>query len=262
MNKTLGTILIVIAVLVVAGGLFFIGTMYGRTQAFGIASWNNPPRGSYAVGPGMMGDRRGYGMMDGGRGYGMMDGTAYGNSDITPLSVDQARAAAQKYLTALNNPDLAVTEVMIFDNNAYVAVKETSTGLGAFELLVDPTSQVAYPEHGPNMMWNLKYGGINHAGMGNGRGYHMGAWSGQSATPPDVSAAMPVTVDQATKAAQSYLDAQVLGATAAKDPLEFYGYYTLDFTKDGKVAGMLSVNGYNSQVFLHTWHGTFIEEAE
>jgi hypothetical protein len=25
---------------------------------------------------------------------------------------------------------------------------------------------------------------------------------------------------------------------------------------------MLSVNGYSGQVFLHTWHGTFIEEAE
>jgi hypothetical protein len=25
---------------------------------------------------------------------------------------------------------------------------------------------------------------------------------------------------------------------------------------------MLSVNGYNGQVFLHTWHGTFIEESE
>ena len=30
----------------------------------------------------------------------------------------------------------------------------------------------------------------------------------------------------------------------------------------GSVAGMLSVNGYSGQVFLHTWHGTFIEEAE
>jgi len=38
--------------------------------------------------------------------------------------------------------------------------------------------------------------------------------------------------------------------------------YTLDFEKDGKVAGMLSVNGYSGQVFLHTWHGTFIEESE
>ena len=44
--------------------------------------------------------------------------------------------------------------------------------------------------------------------------------------------------------------------------MQFYGYYTLDFEKDGRIAGMLSVNGYSGQVFLHTWHGTFIEEAE
>jgi hypothetical protein len=28
------------------------------------------------------------------------------------------------------------------------------------------------------------------------------------------------------------------------------------------MAGMLSVNGYSGQVFLHTWHGAFIEESE
>ena len=32
--------------------------------------------------------------------------------------------------------------------------------------------------------------------------------------------------------------------------------------KDGKIIGMLSVNGYNGQIFLHTWHGTFIQEVE
>jgi hypothetical protein len=55
---------------------------------------------------------------------------------------------------------------------------------------------------------------------------------------------------------------KITGATAATDPTQFYGYYTIDFEKDGKVIGMLSVNGYSGQVFLHTWHGTFIEEAE
>ena len=72
---------------------------------------------------------------------------------------------------------------------------------------------------------------------------------------------MSVSGDQAVQAAQAYLDANVAGAVAASDPMQFYGYYTLDFTKDGKVTGMLSVNGYTGQVFLHTWHGTFIEET-
>ena len=62
--------------------------------------------------------------------------------------------------------------------------------------------------------------------------------------------------------AQQYLDANIVGATAATDPVQLYGYYTLDFEKDSKIIGMLSVNGYSGQVFLHTWHGTFIEETE
>ncbi len=112
-------------------------------------------------GSGMMGTGRGgYGMdTDMMSGYGWNNGTT---SNVTPLTVDQAKQAAQKYIQSLNIQGLEIAEVMVFDNNAYVAVKESGTGLGAFELLVDPASQVAYPEYGPNMMWNLKYGGMNH----------------------------------------------------------------------------------------------------
>ncbi len=280
MNKTLSTALIVVAVLALAGGLFFFGTVVGRNMVyrtaadFGYGSW----------GPGMMAGVRGYGMMDrggygmmgspggfammGGRGLGMMNGYAYNNTNAAPLTVDQAKGAAQKYLAALNNSDLAIAEVMIFSNNAYVAVKETSTGRGAFELLVDPASQVAYPEHGPNMMWNTKYGGLNHSQMMGGYGGGMmggrgpwGSYSG-SATPSAQAGDMTVSAEQAVQAAQKHLDSAVPGTVAASDPMQFYGYYTLDYSKDGKIVGMLSVNGYTGQVFLHTWHGNFIEEAE
>jgi len=88
----------------------------------------------------------------------------------------------------------------------------------------------------------------------------MQGWDNTS--PVDVSVAMTVTPEQAIEYVQKYLDANISGAVAATDPMQFYGYYTLDFEKDGKVAGMLSVNGYSGQVFLHTWHGTFIEETE
>lgn len=73
---------------------------------------------------------------------------------------------------------------------------------------------------------------------------------------------MTVTPEQAVEYAQQYLDISYKGATAATDPMQFYGYYTLDFEKDGQIIGMLSVNGYNGQTFLHTWHGAFIEETE
>ncbi len=286
MNKTLTIVLIVIGVFVLAAGLFAFGFIYGR-NVFGSAAplaasaWNYSygpgmmdRRGDY--GPGMMGrgnfgpgmmDRGGYGpggMMGGYGPNGMMGGygNANGYANVAPLTVDQAKSAADKYLANLNNSDLKVAEIMIFDNNAYVAVEEASTGIGAFELLVDPVTQVAYPEHGPNMMWNQKYGGLNHqymmGGYGGGmmRGYD---WNGT--VPGQASGQMTVTADQAVAAAQKYLDAELSGATAATDPMQFYGYYTLDYTRDGKVAGMLSVNGYTGQVFLHTWHGTFVEES-
>ena len=258
MNKTLNTILLVLLIVVLTGGIFFAGTMYARSNM--MFGWGNNQ-----YGPGMMNNMMG--------GSGMMNQYGYNNSDLTPLTVDQAKDAAETYIQSLNTSGLEIGEVMIFDNNAYVVIEESETGLGAFELLVDPATKNAYPEHGPNMMWNLKYNGLNHQYMienGNGMMGMMGGnrgmanmmngWS--STTPSDISVEVTVKPEQAIEYAQTFLDANIAGATAAKDPIQFYGYYTLDYEKDGKVAGMLSVNGFSGQAFLHTWHGTFIEETE
>jgi hypothetical protein len=263
MNKTISTTLTVIAILAIAGIIFFAGTMYARANAFGPSMMGGYSRNNgNAYGPSMMGGNGGM-MTNGGN---MMKGYRYNNTNLTPLTVNQAKASAEKYLAELNNSDLQIAEIMIFDNNAYVVVKETGTGNGAFELLVDPASQIAYSEHGPNMMWNLKYGSLNHQymmssnnGMMAGNTAMMNGWD--NTTPADFSAPMIVTPQKAIEYAQKYLDANISGATAATNPVRFYGYYTLDFEKDGKVAGMLSVNGYSGEVFLHTWHGTFIEES-
>jgi hypothetical protein len=32
--------------------------------------------------------------------------------------------------------------------------------------------------------------------------------------------------------------------------------------KEGKTLGMLSVNAFTGQVWVHTWHGTFLEMSE
>ncbi|MBV6391172.1 MAG: hypothetical protein KPEEDBHJ_00380 [Anaerolineales bacterium] len=282
MNKTLSTTLTILAVLALSAVIFFAGNMYARVNAFGSSmmngyGWNN----NNAYGPSMM-NGRGPSMMSGygwnnnnvyrpsmmnGRGPNMMGGYGYNNTNVTLLTIDQTKAAAENYLANLNNSDLEIAEIMVFDNNGYVVVKEASTGVGAFELLVDPVSQIAYLEHGPNMMWNLKYSGLNHNNMMGGNGYGMmggqGMMSGwDNATTLGVTAEMTISPDQAVQYAQQYLDTNYAGATAATDPAQFYGYYTLDFEKDGKIVGMLSVNGYSGQIFLHTWHGTFIEETE
>jgi len=262
MSKPLNTILLVLVIVVLAGGIFFAGTQYAR--------WNMMFGWGGSTGFGMMNGNGGPNMM-GGNG-GMMNRYNSNKTNFVPLTVDKAKTAAEKYIQSLDVKGLQVGEVMIFDNNAYVVVKETETGLGAFELLVDSGTKIAYPEHGPNMMWNVKYSRFNHQtmtanggmmGMMHGNGGMAAMMNGwDTTTPGNVSVEMTVTAEQAVEYAQKYLDTNDPGATAANDPIKFYGYYTLDFEKEGKITGMLSVNGYSGQVFLHTWHGTFIEETE
>jgi len=289
-NTTLKTILIVLVVLVLGGGLFFAGQVYSRWQSAsfygdgwmpmmdGRGGWNNDS----AYGPMMSGRGNDYGSMmnDRGNNYGPMmsrrgenigpmmgGGFGFNSANVEPLTIDEAKQAAQSYLDKLDVTGLEVDEVMVFDNNAYVVVKEEETGVGAFELLVDPVSKTAYPEHGPNMMWNLKYSGLNHENMmGEVGGFMMGGGvMGQNYFSGDitnVSADMPVSEEQATQSAQAYLDQNFPGAEVEGHATAFYGYYTFDYSQNGKIAGMLSVNGYSGQVFYHSWHGTFIEETE
>ncbi|MDI6886666.1 MAG: hypothetical protein QMD22_10100 [archaeon] len=160
-------------------------------------------------------------------------------------NIDRALSIGERYLVSLDNPDLAIDEIMDFERNYYVVYYEKSTGIGAFEMLIDKDTGRIFPEYGPNMMWNTKYG---HAGM-------MGGW----ALPP--TAEMPVTQDEAISIVQEYLD-RFLPGTVAEDPHPFYGYYTIHVTRNGEIYGMLSVNGYDGTVWYHNWHGTFIQSRE
>jgi hypothetical protein len=296
MGKALRITLVVIGVLAVAGGLVFAGAWIGHGSFYNLGgsqssyrmmnTYNRPESG---IGPGMMngfdsrGSGTGPGMMNRngqssgtgtgmmgafGSGAGMMGNYGSTNPSAAPLTVDQAFQAATTYLAALNNSDLKIAEVMVFDNNAYVRVTEQSTGIGAIELLVNPSTLAVTPEPGPNMMWNLKYGGMNHMGMVSGGYGMMNGGNGMmgnslsSSTPAAVSSTMPVTSAQALQAAQTYLNTALPGTQTAADADPFYGYYTIDILRDGNIIGMLSVNGYNSQVFLHTWHGTFISTQD
>jgi hypothetical protein len=210
-------------------------------------------RGGMMNGSGSSNSGSAFGMMGGSgmMGSGMMGGSPTGSSsNVEPLSVDEAQTAIEGYLTSLGNDGLELKEVIIFDNQAYGLIVEKSTGIGAMEVLVDPASKAVYPEHGPSMMWNLKYSQMAY-GM-------MSGWQNN----PDASANMPLTEKQAVEMAQKYLDANLPGTKAEDHADVFYGYYTLELLRDSKIAGMLSVNGYSGQVFLHTWHGKFIEISE
>jgi hypothetical protein len=67
-----------------------------------------------------------------------------------------------------------------------------------------------------------------------------------------------VTADEAMEIAQQYLDEYLPGSTVDQADT-FPGYYTLHMEQNGEIIGMLSVNAYTDQVFLHHWHGDFIE---
>lgn len=144
------------------------------------------------------------------------------------------------YLSRLS-PELRVKEIMEFSNHYYIMIEERDTKINAFELLLDKSTGRIFYEPGPNMMWNTKYG-------------HMGRVRNPTAT-------MPVTRDEASRYAQSWLDRNIPGAKV-EEPETFYGYYTIDISKEGRIFGMLSVNGYTGEVWYHSWHGKFIRMVE
>jgi hypothetical protein len=191
-------------------------------------------------------------------------------------SLDDARAAFEQAVEGYSNPNLEVAEVMEFANNYYAEVKVKNTGIGAMELLINRPRSRVYPEPGPNMMWNTKYGMMSGSGsyggmMGPNGGGMMGPGGrgmmrGFSSAPPQNSRGnttdkMPVSSDRAREIADAYLS-RVSPGTKAEEPTRFYGYYTIDTEKDGKTNGMLSVNGYSGEVWYHTWHGPFIAKQE
>lgn len=268
MKKVIGIVLIVIGSLSVIAVLVGAGFFFGRwtenrmssSSPYGMMGWNDNRFSSYRS-SGMMdwnSNRRGSSMMD--QSCGASETCPFAgstsNASTAVLSVEQARQAAEDYLVRYNDDDLEISEIMVFDQNAYVRISEKSTGIGAMEVLVDPATLAVTPEYDPNMMWNLKYGHM--AGGMMGRGGMMGAYTGDYTASDE----MTVTEEQALQAAQEYLDQAFPGSVVADEAEPFYGYYTIDILKDGQPTGMLSVNGFSGQVFYHSWHGNFIEMDE
>ena len=262
---------------VVAVAAFLVGTAVSSAFAQVGGPWGNWGRGMMGgyngvqngtYGPGMMGGYTpnatqpysgtfGYGMM--GRG-GMMGSYVGGNvnPNAKPITLEQAEQSAAQYAQSLG-ANLQVAEVMQFDNGFYADIVEKDTGIGAQEILIDQYTGAAFPEYGPNMMWNIKYGHMGRGGMtlAPHASAGVGSWFNQQP-----SSKLTVTPDQARQYAQAYLDQAQPGPKVGEDIVQFYGYYTLHTFKDGKEFGMLSVNGYSGQVWYHTWHGAFIASSE
>ncbi|MBI1742731.1 hypothetical protein HYR54_06645 [Candidatus Acetothermia bacterium] len=205
-----------------------------------------------------------------------------------PLSLDQAVEKAQEHVQSLNNPDLVLAEVIEFDNHFYFVTKEKNAGVYAFESLMDKRTGFVHPAPGPNLTWSTKYAMPrtmeDMMGMGQGMMGSMsnGMMSSMMAgpTPIEPTADMPISPEQAKQIASRFLEklatsmsqmpmmqmpmqpAPLQGAVPGEKVRKFYGYYTLDLLKDGKLAGLLSVNGYTGQVWHHAWNGNFVGMKE
>jgi hypothetical protein len=164
-----------------------------------------------------------------------------GSGDI---GMDRAVMIAQDTAASYSGGSLAADEVIKFSDNYYASIRERSTGIGAFEILIDRATGSVIREPGPDMMWNAKYSAM--------AGGMMGPFGTAGSGP------MAVTTQQAQDIAQRWLDGNQAGSSA-KAPDSFYGFYTVDFERAGQLVGMLSVNGYTGQVWYHTWHGSFIQ---
>jgi len=228
--KNIKRFLIASIILITIGvvGLISEGIIFGLSSPVGAFGTGT----NYTFGPGSM--------------MGMMRGFNYRkqNIDVQNISFDQVKSSVEKYLNDTGLQNVKIKEIMEFSNNFYIETVEKDSGFGAVELLLDKTNGAIFPEYGPNMMWNQKYG-MMYSGFG-GNQYNM-------------------TIDEqkAIELANSYLAKVSLNEFAGDEGQKFYGYYTIDtVNKDGNVVGMLSVNGFTGQVWYHNWHGTFIEMKE
>ena len=200
-----------------------------------------------------------------------------------------AKLQAQRFADELG---LRVGEVMRFTNNYYAELVEQNGRL-ATEVLVEPAGGAVYLEYGPAMMWNTRYGmmsdfrlrdsdgtmggammaggmmGGSGGGMMSGSGGDMMGGSGgmmgggmmgsgyadptwtPGVTEGDLSPA------EARRIASEWLESQSSGLTAGEAEA-FPGYFTLHVLRDGRFAGMLSVNAATGAVWSHWWHGRFV----
>ena len=78
----------------------------------------------------------------------------------------------------------------------------------------------------------------------------------------DADAVNKVSMADAAKAAQQALDKGSTKATVDTAGWDFYGYYLFTYKVDGKMAGLISVNGTTSDVWNYNFLGTYVSEQE
>lgn len=238
-----------------SNGFGMMGNSYNGNYGYGMMG--NSYNGSY--GSGMMGNsyNGGYGRGMMGSGYSSSEFSKYrgnnsynchGNNDYSiyegqeKLSVEEIEEKVEEYVAYYYGEDLEIGDIFEFDRTDYYVSIEETAGRGAFELLVNPYTGDIRHEQGPNMMWNTKYGMMNDA-----MGYAYNATSGDE-----------ISFQQAVELANEFLEDVNIDGEVTEEGHEFYGYYTLHVENDDNVIGMLSVNAYTGETWVHDWHDDVI----
>ncbi len=189
------------------------------------------------------------GMM-GGYTQGMMGGMRMPiyTANAKPIADVVAYKSLNDYATRYGT-NVKLKDIMTFSENVYAQVVNAKTGEGYGEIIFDRYSGIVQPEPGPNMMWNTQYG-MGWGGsrmMGNNNSGMMGKTQAVKYTEPGAQ-------KLATQFLSSYLP-----KTKLHDGQAFPGYYTYDYGR-GEIEGMLSVNAFSGEIWIHAWHGSFIME--
>jgi hypothetical protein len=205
------------------------------------------------------GQRYNQGMMGGrGMGGGMMGGNGMGGTMMStyapsarPISQDEARRRAQGFV-ARYGAQVKIRDFMVFAENYYAQVVDAATGAGLAEVLVDRYTGIVRPEPGPNMLWNTRFGmpgGQFDSGM-----------MGSNQDRPVPSTPVRYTQVAAQKLADTFVAGYLPGGKVLEG-LPFPGYYTFDYGRKA-IEGMLSVNAFTGEIWVHGWHGVYLGEVK
>ena len=191
--------------------------------------WERSASGPYsrnATGPGMLGSgMMGPGMMGGGMGM-----QALYSADSLPVAETDARNRAVAYVNRYY-PNAKIGDFMEFSLNYYGELKDASN-MSIAEILVDRYTGAVTLEPGPNMVWNT--------------------WNTRRSS----ATAGAYDLTRGKFLAEKFLAGYLPGATI-QESTSYPGYYTFDFGR-GQTEGMLSVNAYTGEIWVHTWHGQYI----
>ncbi len=158
-----------------------------------------------------------------------------------PITSNKAIDIIRKYLAKTNNEDLYPAHLFEYNTHFETELREKDTQRGAFELIIDKFTGRIYPETGPNLSWNNKYG-INSNYFG-------------------IQPKMTLSVVDALGVAGDFIKRTSPELKVEGDATEYYGYYEFHITQDGKLAIEANVNGFTGQLWIENWHGPLLREA-